>query len=82
MLKIDGFDDALMGKAELWVPSGAGNALVEKLVYDGEEIIAILMDQEGMSEEDAREYVSFNIEGSYMGIETPIIIWPFIDEEQ
>jgi hypothetical protein len=76
MLEIDGFDGALIGKAEIWVPSGAGASYVDKLVYDGEKIVAILMAQ-GMSEEDAREYVSFNIEGAYMGIGTPIIVWPY-----
>jgi len=76
MLKFDGYDEAIAGKTEIWVPNGGGAALVEKLVYDGEHIIQILMDRDGMSFDDAREFVSFNIEGKYLGIETPVIYWP------
>jgi hypothetical protein len=75
MLKFDGFDKALMGVAEVWVPTGVGMSLVEKAVYDGERMVRVLM-RKGMTEEDAREYISFNVEGAYLGPETPIIYWP------
>ena len=75
MLKFDGFDKALMGVAEVWVPTGVGMSLVEKAVYDGERMVRVLM-RKGMTEEDAREYISFNVEGAYLGLETPIIYWP------
>lgn len=73
MLKIDGFDDAIIGMADGWLPT-------PKLVYDGEKILAILMDQ-GMSDIEAIEYCNFNIEGAYVGDETPLIVWPYEDEE-
>jgi hypothetical protein len=75
MLKFDGFHKAFMGVAEVWVPTGAGMSLVEKAVYDGYRMVRVLM-RKGMTEEDAREYISFNVEGAYLGIETPIIYWP------
>jgi hypothetical protein len=79
MLKFDGFHKAFMGVAEVWVPTVAGMSLVEKAVYDGYRMVRVLMRQ-GMSEEDAREYISYNVEGAYMGPETPIIYWPYVPE--
>jgi hypothetical protein len=80
MLKLDGYDDAIAGKTEVWVPNKAGMVLVEKLVYDGEVIIDILMKRGVMSFDEAEEFVSFNVEGAYMGPETPIIYWPYFPE--
>jgi len=74
MLKFDGFHKALMGSAEVWVPTGVGMSLVEKAVYDGYRMVRVLM-RKGMTEEEAREYISYNVEGAYLGLETPIIYW-------
>ena len=75
MLKFDGFHKALMGVAEVWVPTGVGMSLVEKAVYDGYRMVRVLM-RKGMTEEEAREFISFTIDGRPMGLETPIIYWP------
>lgn len=40
-------------------------------VYDEIKIIDVLMDQ-GMTEDEAWEYFYFNIEGAYMGKNTPV----------
>ena len=42
------------------------------------------MKEDGMSMEDAREYIEFNIEGAYMGVHTPVLVWPndLWDEEE
>jgi hypothetical protein len=74
MLKFDGFDKALMGKADVWAPTMVGMALVTKAIYDGEKMVKILMKQ--MAEEEAREFISFAIEGKPLGPQTPIIYWP------
>ena len=29
-----------------------------------------------MDPEDAREYIEFNIEGAYVGLFTPVLVWP------
>ena len=54
---------------------------VPVFVYSGEEIISILMDRDGMTRDEALEFVDFNIEGAYTGNDTPLLVWPVIDEE-
>ena len=71
MLKIDGHDDAILGPACIW----RGSSRVDVLVYDAELIRESLM-SDGMTSEDAREFIEFNIEGGYIGIETPVLVWP------
>ena len=34
------------------------------------------MKRDGMLHEEAREFIEFNIEGGYLGIETPVLVWP------
>ena len=73
MMKIDGHDDAIIGPAMVWTEDGS---LRDVLVYDAEKIRETLMKRDGMSFEDAREYIEFNIEGAYMGPHTAIVVWP------
>jgi len=70
MLKIDGHDDAILGPACIW----RGSSRVDVLVYDAELIRENLM-RDGMTSEDAREFIEFNIEGAYVGEDTPILVW-------
>jgi len=37
-----------------------------------------------MDAEEAREFIEFNIEGGYLGTETPVLAWPqdFWDTEE
>ena len=70
MLKIDGHDDAILGPACIW----RGSSRVDVLVYDAELIRESLM-RDGMTSEDAREFIEFNIEGAYVGEDTPILVW-------
>lgn len=71
-LKIDGYDDAIIGPALIW--DGFGKR-VSVLVYSAEQIRSILMDRDGMDEEGAREFIEFNIENAYMGPHTPVLVW-------
>ena len=72
---IEQFDDE-----ELLIANGLDEAVVGivpktmQLVYDTDKIIEILMNRDGMSEEDAFEYFHYNIEGAYVGEKTPIIM--------
>ena len=59
-LKADGFDEAIIGVDETTM----------RLIYSVKRCIEILM--RDMSEEDAMEYFSFNVSGSYVGEKTPI----------
>ena len=72
MLKITGHDDAILGPALIW---GNGER-ISVLVYDAEAIRTTLMERDNMDSDEAREYIEFNIEGAYMGPDTPILVWP------
>ena len=71
MIKYEGYDEAIIGPAMIWRDSQQ----VQVLVYDAEKIRKILM-KDGISSDEAREFIEFNIEGAYMGPDTPILVWP------
>lgn len=64
MLFANGFDEALIGFVEC-----AGRESVA--LYDRHKCIEVLMDRDGMSLEDASEYLDFNTIGAYVGENTP-----------
>lgn len=70
MMIIDGHDEAKIGSACIW----RDGHRVDVAVYDGDILVKTLM-ADGMSDEQALEYIEFNIEGAYMGIKTPVIMW-------
>jgi len=74
LLKITGkkYNKAIAGIASVW----QGNQRVDTLIYSGHKLVEIFMD-EGMTDEEALEWISFNIEGAYMGPTTPIIMWDY-----
>jgi len=72
LIKLDGYDDAILGPASVW----QDGEQVETLVYSAAAICAILVKRDGMSEEEAREFVEHNIECMYIGEATPILVWP------
>ena len=76
MKKWDGFDSAIIGTSNIWV----GNERVDVLVYDCEKMVEQLIIRDGMSAEEAVEYIDFNIEGAYIGKDTPVVVWQFYDE--
>jgi hypothetical protein len=72
MLRANGYDEAIIGSAFVW----QDGTQVQVLVYDAEDIRDILMSQDGLSTEEARDFIEFNLEGVYLGPETPIFVWP------
>lgn len=74
LLKITGekYDKAIVGIASVWQK----NQRVETLIYSGQKLMEIFMD-EGMTDEEAIEWIAFNIEGAYVGLATPIIMWEY-----
>ena len=72
MIKYDGYDEAIIGPAFIW----RDRSQVSILVYDAEKIRDILMKRDGMDAEEAREFIEFNIEGIYLGVDTPTLVWP------
>lgn len=67
-LYADGFEDAFIGYGVRF------NHMVS--VYDGAKCLKILMERDGMSHEDAVEYMDFNVTGAYVGDYTPIFLFP------
>jgi hypothetical protein len=67
-----GYDDCIVG---VTCPSGFGEGDSEpRVVYNRRKIIDKLMSEDGMDEEEAEEFFSFNIIGSYVGKQTPVYI--------
>lgn len=62
-LKADGFDAAIIGVSSDY-----------RLVYSIDKVIEILVSRNNWTHEDAADYFFFNIEGSYVGEQTPIFI--------
>lgn len=65
-LFMDGLDNAIIGIGQQFTHNPV-------VVYDKGKIIEVLQSW-GMGEEEAEEYFSFNIQGSWVGENTPIII--------
>jgi hypothetical protein len=61
----DGLDDAIIGIS-----------VDDRAVYGLNKMI-LLFQQQGMSEEEAMEWMDFNIISAYVGEYTPIHIWEF-----
>jgi hypothetical protein len=66
-LLADGFEQALLGVArQACAPPLA--------VYDRARCIEILVERDGMDEEEAEEFFEFNVAGAYMGPGTPVFV--------
>lgn len=51
-----------------------GRETFNVVLYDTDKVIQTLIDKDGMEEEEAIEYFHYNIEGGYIGPNTPIAI--------
>lgn len=69
-LLADGFEDAIIGV--IYPPGGES-----VIAYDTYKCIQILIDRDGMSEEEALEYFQFNVAGAYVGERTPVFVQLF-----
>jgi len=67
-LKADGFDDAIIG-------IGSRCAQKDIIAYDVRKCLTILMERDGMTEEEAQEFFDFNVVGAWVGDDTPIFIY-------
>lgn len=64
-LLADGFDEALIGITVSVNPVAA---------YSKYRMLEILMKRDGMTYEDAIEYLEYNVFGAYVGEKTPVYI--------
>lgn len=62
----NGFDEALIGVGVQFSR--------EVAIYDYVKCVEVLMNRYEMSEEDALEYMEFNVTGAYMGTGTPVFL--------
>ena len=67
LLFADGFDVAIIG-----VGTRCGQRDV--VVYDVDLCIQVLMERDGMTYEDAAEFISFNTVGAWVGDRTPMYV--------
>ena len=65
-LCVDGYDLAILGIAHIF-----GRDPV--VAYDMDKMVELLI-EEGMEEEEAREYLDFNVLGAWMGTGTPVFV--------
>ena len=65
-LLADGFEKALIGIGQQFN--------LELAVYDYNKCTQILMDRDGMTEEEAIEFMDYNVVGAYVGLHTPVFI--------
>lgn len=72
-LLADGFEDALIG-------FGYQHTKVIA-IYDYNKCVTVLMDRDSMTEEEAIDYMEYNVVGSYVGEYTPIFIKEELNNE-
>jgi len=70
-LLMDGFDEAFIGHSQrINEPRLA--------VYSWELMMKVCIERDGMTYEEADEYISYNCIGAWVGERTPIIVMPII----
>lgn len=71
VLLMDGFDEALIGFSQ---------RMNEPLlaVYSYQVMVDVCVFRDGMSYEEAEEYIEYNCVGAWVGEQTPIIVQDFL----
>lgn len=67
-LLADGFDDAVLGLSR-------GPGREDVAVYSIDKCIQVLVKRDGMSEDEAIEFMDFNVLDAFMGPMTPIFVY-------
>jgi hypothetical protein len=66
ILLADGFENAFMGVGWQFTRPVA--------IYDRNKCIDILINRDGMNIDEAEEYFEYNVQGAYVGEDTPIFM--------
>jgi hypothetical protein len=70
VLLMDGFDEAFIGYSQrINEPVLA--------VYSWEKMVDVCIKRDGMTYDEATEYIEYNCTGAWVGERTPIIVMPF-----
>ena len=70
VLLADGLEDAFIG-----VSCGFGP---NKAIYDWDKCVDIFMTRDGMTYEEAVEWIDYNVTGAYVGEQTPEFIFLYV----
>lgn len=71
----DGFEEAFVGIGQQFTHTFA--------VYDHGKCVEILRYRDGMTEEEAEEFMEFNVTGAWVGKGTPVFLRPMsLDDAQ
>ncbi len=71
-LKVDGFDDCIVGLIERF-------GMEPVFCYDKQKVVAKIIEDEGITFEEAVEHFEYNIIGSWIGKGTPCFLTKYID---
>jgi len=66
-LLADGFEDAIIGMCVQFGQSPV-------VTYDYKKCIEILQERDDMTEDEASEYMDYNVVGAYMGLHSPVFL--------
>jgi len=67
LLLMDGFEDAFLGyTTRINEPDVA--------VYDYSKMVEVLVFRDGMTPDEAEEYIEYNCQGAWVGEQTPFIV--------
>lgn len=64
IIKCDGYDDCCIG-----YDYGFGDI---RLIYSVKMVLDKMVNEDGLSEDEAIEHFEYNLRGSYLGLKTPI----------
>ena len=70
----DDYDDCIIGV-------GTRSGMLSVFIYDKQKMITKLVKRDDMSYQEAFEFIDFNIEGAYIGEDTPILVNLLTPEE-
>ena len=70
----DGLDGAIVGRV------GRCAGPDDVLCYDYDKMVEIFVTRDGMTHEEAAEWVDFNIVGAYIGERTPFVLFREVGE--
>jgi len=65
-LLADGFEDALVGYGR--------RVNYPVAIYDYDKCLEVMVERDGMTEEEAIEFFDFNVGGAYVGENTPVFL--------
>jgi hypothetical protein len=72
VLVMDGFEQAFIGLSRR-----CGQPTL--VTYSWKKMIEVLVERDGMHEEEAAEYIEYNCAGAWMGELTPVILYEYED---